>query len=472
MKKKIFIGVVFIAAILSFSLLFNPPNEKQNPSTLKNLNSIKTAAAGPLAVVTEVEEFRVNNYTLNDQNNPSISALSEDSFVLVWESEGQDGSESGVYASVFNATSGANITVEFRVNDYTSNDQINPSVSALSEDSFVVAWQSEGQDGDNYGVYASVFNALTGAKTTAEFRVNDYTSNGQYIPSVSALSEDSFVVAWTSDVQDGDSYGVYASVFNATTGANTTAEFRVNDYTTNSQNHPSVSALSIESFVVAWVSSGQDGSGSGVYASVFNATSGANITAEFRVNAHTSNGTNPTVCALSEDSFAVAWIGTEQSVPFAIKASVFNAPTGANTTAEFRVNDKDVTFQWFLSVSALSEDSFAVAWEAYDIDIHGIYARVFNALTGAKTTAEFLVNDYTTDSQRFPSVSAVSNSTFAVAWSGRGIDDLFGVYASIFSIKLAPGKSDSIPSYQPFLLISILGVGVMLLIWKNKKSSN
>jgi len=62
----------------------------------------------------------------------------------------------GVYANVFSST-GANLTNEFRVNTYITNEQSNPSVSRLTDTTFVVAWQSTGQDGDLDGCYFSSF---------------------------------------------------------------------------------------------------------------------------------------------------------------------------------------------------------------------------------------------------------------------------------------------------------------------------
>jgi hypothetical protein len=46
---------------------------------------------------------------------------------------------------------------EFQVNTWTTDDQSSPSVTSLSNGGFVVVWESNGQDGDGYGVYGRVF---------------------------------------------------------------------------------------------------------------------------------------------------------------------------------------------------------------------------------------------------------------------------------------------------------------------------
>ena len=97
-------------------------------------------------------EFKVNTYTTNDQQYTSVAGLSGGGFVVTWTSDGQDGSFYGVYGQVFDS-SGKKVGSEFRVNTYTMNNQRFPSVAGLTKGRFVVIWGSEGQDGSGYGVY-------------------------------------------------------------------------------------------------------------------------------------------------------------------------------------------------------------------------------------------------------------------------------------------------------------------------------
>lgn len=258
-------------------------------------------------------EFRVNNYQTGNQDNPTICALSEDTFAVAWTSWGQDGDSGGIYARVFNATTGLNTTAEFQVNVYELDNQLNPSICALAEDTFAVAWQSVGQDSAGSGVYARVFNATTGLNTTAEFQVNVYESDNQRIPSTCALSEDVLVVAWESDDLDGSNYGVFARAFNATTGEDLTDEIYLNDYTTDDQTRVRICALSENIFAAAWQSDDQDGNLTGIYTSIFSINTEANISSEIRVNDYINlNQQYPSICALSNETFVVAWQSAEQ----------------------------------------------------------------------------------------------------------------------------------------------------------------
>ncbi|MCW5619138.1 MAG: hypothetical protein KIS65_08030, partial [Nitrosomonas sp.] len=48
---------------------------------------------------------------------------------------------------------------EFRVNTMSAGHQSNSSVAALADGGFVVSWDSYGQDGSDYGVYAKRYDA-------------------------------------------------------------------------------------------------------------------------------------------------------------------------------------------------------------------------------------------------------------------------------------------------------------------------
>ena len=72
----------------------------------------------------------------------------------------------------------------------------------------VVVWRSDGQDGSGRGVFGQRY-ASSGAPQGAEFRVNTFTTSEQRYPSVSADASVSFVVAWQSYTQDGSSDGIF-----------------------------------------------------------------------------------------------------------------------------------------------------------------------------------------------------------------------------------------------------------------------
>ncbi len=189
--------------------------------------------------------------------------MNDGGFVVAWQSNGQDGNLDGIFGQRYQA----NETLfgsEIRVNNYTTSFQINPTIAPLNDGGFVVAWQSNGQDGDNYGIFAQRFQD-NGNPLGSEFQVNNYTTSGQVFPAIAPLNDGGFIVAWTSTGQDGNGYGIFVQRYH-NNGALFGTEFQVNSHTTSDQMRPSIAPLKDDGFLVAWQSSLQDGDADGIFA--------------------------------------------------------------------------------------------------------------------------------------------------------------------------------------------------------------
>ena len=380
-------------------------------------------------------EFLVNTTTADRQVNPSVAVDADGDFVVAWHSYWQDGSGVGVYAQRF-AASGAPVGGEFRVNTFTFGHQRLPSVAVDADGDFVVAWQSSGQDAaSSYGVYAQRY-AASGAPVGGEFRVNTVTANTQSNPSVAVDADGDVVVAWQSNVQDGSSFGVYAQRY-AASGAAVGGEFRVNSFTTGTQNSPSVAVDADGDVVVAWQSFGQDGSSYGVYAQRF-AASGAPVGGEFRVNTFTaSHQFEPSVAVDADGDVVVAWNSFEQE-----GAGSYNgiyaqryAASGAAVGGEFRINTFTTQEQRTPSVAVDADGDVVVAWQSgQDGANNGVYAQRYAGpnrpvASGGPRGGEIAVNTYTTSQQRYPSVAADADGDYVVAWESFQDGSGYGVYA-------------------------------------------
>ena len=122
-------------------------------------------------------DVRVNTFTTGDQMHPAVAALAGGGFVVTWTSRGQDGSGYGIYGQRY-AADGTPVGSEFRVNTFTTSDQRFPSVTALADGGFVVTWTSNGQDGSDSGIYGQRY-AADGTAVGSEFRVNTFTNGNQ-----------------------------------------------------------------------------------------------------------------------------------------------------------------------------------------------------------------------------------------------------------------------------------------------------
>ncbi len=241
-------------------------------------------------------DFLVNSaYTDGDQGSPDVAIDGSGNFVIVWESPDEDGDGFGIYAQRYLANGTADGTA-FKVNEYTTGDQQNPTVVRDNAGRFVIAWQSDGQDGDGYGIYARRYAADGTAIDTNEFLVNTTTAGDQKMPTAAVARDNgNFVIAWEGDVAAAEtSVEVLARVYDST-GGTIRDEFQVNTVVPRDQVTPDVAMDADGDFIVAWTTEGQPGSGSDVQAQLFDET-GTTVGGEFRVNETTLQGqVNPSV---------------------------------------------------------------------------------------------------------------------------------------------------------------------------------
>jgi serine/threonine protein kinase len=152
-------------------------------------------------------EFTVNTFTEGRQRYPDVVSLPK-GYAVVWTSENQDGSRRAVFGQLFDQDA-ARVGEEFQVNSFTAGDQWLPKAAAFPDGRFVVLWVSGGQDGAGLGAFGQVF-ASDAARYGSEFQVNVHTDSDQIIRSVAVLGEDRLAAAWDSRGQDGSGWGVFA----------------------------------------------------------------------------------------------------------------------------------------------------------------------------------------------------------------------------------------------------------------------
>jgi hypothetical protein len=322
-------------------------------------------------------EFRVNTYTTSFQDFPSVASDSSGNFVVAWRSSAQNG---GVFAQRY-ASSGLPLGPEFRVNTYTPSSQGYPSVASDSSGNFVVVWQSFAPPpGPGAAVFGQRY-ASSGSPLGPEFRVNTFNTGYQGLPSLASDSSGTFVVAWMSFSQDGSYFGVFGQRYDGA-GTPLGPEFRVNTFTTGHQYFPRVASDPAGNFVVVWESVNQDGSGAGVFGQRY-ANTGAPLGPEFRVNTYTTNSQNrPAIGSDSSGNFVVVWESVNQD---GSGAGVFGqryASSGLPLGPEFRVNTYTTEVQHLPSVASDSSGNFVVVWRSYTQDGSdaGVFAQRYSQI--------------------------------------------------------------------------------------------
>ena len=244
---------------------------------------------------------------------------------------------------------------------------------------FVAAWQSNGQDGNSFGILARRFDSL-GAPQAVEFQVNSFTDSAQQVPAVALSGAGGFAIAWESTFQEGVSQpGIFARRFDSS-GAPQASEFHVNTYTPNNQANPALAIAVDGHLMVVWESDGQDGGSGGVFAQRFG-SSGSAEGVELQVNTFTiGNQYNSRIEVDTEGDFVVAWTSPRDGNSFGIFAQRFDS-AGARLGVEFQVNTYTTGSQTAPALGMDGEGGFVVAWESsgQDGNLEGIFAQRFGA---------------------------------------------------------------------------------------------
>jgi hypothetical protein len=378
------------------------------------------------------------------------------------------------------------------VNHYATGTQGVPSVGVTDGGAFVVAWASQNQDGDAYGVFARRFSTLTldidgdgtvgpltdgllvlrrlfgfsGSALTSgavspgctrctadaiqpfldfaiapqgpvlpaggEFQVSSLTMNAQNTAAVSMSQDGAFVAVWQDS--DNDGQGIFGRRFDAN-GSSQGVQFAVNRFTTGDQWVPAVDRGADGSFVVVWRQTAFNRTD--LKGRRFDAAGVPQDFGDFYAQAGEEGSFYgaPAIAINSLDHFVVTWTGSGGFVDTGVFGRrVFGPEIQVNTYTGSQT-DTDLAMD--------GEGDFVVVWDSLGQEgqpyQHGIFARRFNA-AGAALGNEFQVNSYTQFSQRYPAVAMSSDGAFVVVWEDR---DQFGNSKAIFARRFnAAGAFD------------------------------
>ncbi len=169
-------------------------------------------------------QTRINTYLTGTQEYSIPRVYGDGSFIVVWQSAGQDGSGMGIYGrrydKNFNPLGG-----EFIITTNTINDQFEPQIAVESSGRFIIAW-SDNNNRDGGGGSASLAGPgasvwmrefdNNGNPVGVETMVNQSTIGYQAYPVIDMNASGRFVIGFEGNgTQIGqiDSYGVFARAY-------------------------------------------------------------------------------------------------------------------------------------------------------------------------------------------------------------------------------------------------------------------
>jgi len=155
------------------------------------------------------ERFDVSTVEFHSITHPSIGMNEDGYFVVVWSGHPSSTSEVDINARLYNPSCGP-FADQFIVNTTTPGKQANPAVEINNQRDFVILWNSETEPGISIrDIFGQRYSSIC-VPVGDEFCLNTYLVDDQKYPDVAMKENGEFIAVWQSHGQDGSDYGIFA----------------------------------------------------------------------------------------------------------------------------------------------------------------------------------------------------------------------------------------------------------------------
>ncbi len=391
---------------------------------------------------------------------PSVASGLSGNFVVIWMDEREG--DNTIYGQRF-TNGGVPIGVNFRISQFSFDENAAPAISMNGEGRFVVTWVL----GDD--IYARLFDE-DGNPLSFAFKVNDNVGHKHASPSGALFDDGRFVITW-QDTRNGTwSPDIFAQFYNGD-GTPYLSNFIVNDHTGGEQGFPAVTILGYDIFTVTWMDS-RNGNFD-IYAQSFwwSYPIGSNM----KVNDDVADAEQYTPVISKTQSIyrVIVWQDYREGFPNIYGARIeYTGPVETN----FRVNDDvDTVYHGNPSVSTIA-NGYIVVWEDERNGDLDIYAQIYDAAMNP-IGSNFKVNTGSdTLSQSFPFVTG-NSSNAVVAFQDEKIGECDVYFQRYDSAGVSQGPNTIVTNnlfgaHQLFSSISIPYNGEFVVTWQDLRKQN
>jgi len=363
--------------------------------------------------------------------HPDAEAEHSGQQVYVWETTPSDDGESAidVFMRIFDQ-GGGSLLGPVKVNTIDEHNQRFARVAIALDGTFLVIWQSfepTASPGVFYPKIRSQAFDSTGQPVQSEQLLStvDTASQVEVHANVAALTDGGYVVVWES-FNSADPQGGLYSIQGRMVGADgvpSGSQFQVNSLITSAvEQYPSVTGLADGGFLATW-------NGCQIQARRF-MSDGTPDGNDFQVNDSVGvSCRDQSDAATNEDGrVLVVWRDYEDGNGPEIRGRLYNhalVPFGH----DFRINTYVTDQQTVPKVAGYGKAGFFVVWQSFgssgsDAVPFSIEGRI---VTGVDAFAgpQFLVNQYTSNSQEMPGIGG-RGGYIATAWMSRQNEFVMG----------------------------------------------
>ena len=348
--------------------------------------------------------------TVGSGNDGTVAALANGNFIVVWRDPSANQGLGKIKYQIYSASGTAIGGTGSIFGDFNSNGtnygEYNLSVTGLTDGGYALTFT---QEGTGAAPSSQVYTYMYDQNGTNVGHITDGPASSTVsddLPQTAQLSDGNLVTTW----QDGQGH-VYAQVFSEDgTSIEQLSLGSPYDNSTGGQgtpsdtvSHPTVAALANGDFVVAWDDQTKDqiqfdiwndGSARGEPPAFIPEAIALNQAA----SASGDSVTAPAIATLADGQFAITWADASGS---SIKAAVFN-PDGTAENDEFVVNKDQSGNQVDPNIVGLSGGGMYIDWgdesaQLGDTSGFGVAGQAFGELYSPSATQEYSVAQFLTN---------------------------------------------------------------------------
>ncbi|MEN6424307.1 MAG: hypothetical protein ABFE13_03015 [Phycisphaerales bacterium] len=161
--------------------------------------------------VPRTDVFPVNTAAIASVTRPSIAMNALGYFLIAWDGDPNRAGDDDIHARLYDP-SGAPQGEPFVVNAIRTGAQQWPQAAINDANEFVIVWEYDSGDPNTAAdIFVRRFDA-DGLPEAEESRLNTYTPDKQRYADVVMTADGAFIATWESNGQDGSGYGVFAHV--------------------------------------------------------------------------------------------------------------------------------------------------------------------------------------------------------------------------------------------------------------------
>jgi hypothetical protein len=156
------------------------------------------------------DPLEVNTASIVSVTQPSIAMNTLGCFLVAWDGDPKRASEDNIYARFYHPNGQAR-GEPFLVNVIVAGTQQWPQAAINDANEFVLVWEHDTGDPNAAAteIAARRFDH-NGVPMGSQFQLNTHTLDQQRYPDVAMFRDGSFLTTWESNGQDGSGYGIFA----------------------------------------------------------------------------------------------------------------------------------------------------------------------------------------------------------------------------------------------------------------------